>query len=104
MKPLIVVNVLLILIVALAQATSIPIARKPNKIIENPTINQQRLLAGDSIPLEGGLLVLGTYVISVQVGTPPVTVSMIVRILQFFSIFWIFWIFFINSKKSKKKG
>jgi len=77
MKPLIVVSVLLIL-AALVQGTAIPITRKANKIIENPTANQQRLLAGDSIPLEGGLLVLGTYVVSVQVGTPPVTVSMIV--------------------------
>lgn len=78
MKPVIVVNVLLILYVASALGAAIPITRKPNKIIENPTRNQQRLLAGDAIPLEGGLLVLGTYVISVQVGTPPVTVSMIV--------------------------
>lgn len=61
---------------------TIPLKRKANKFIHHNELGfgqKTALLAsGTTIPMDGGLLVLGTYIAPLQVGTPAIEVEMLV--------------------------
>ena len=68
----------LLVLFSVTQA-SIPLKRTPHRFIPDSERHLYASLAnGDSIPMEGGLLVIGTYVATLQVGTPPVSFNLIV--------------------------
>ena len=74
--------VLLLALVLVASATSIRLERKDHRMYGNGELTGAERVAlvgsGNTVPLGGGLLVLGTYVAPLTVGTPPITVDMLV--------------------------
>jgi len=71
-----------VLCVALASAHSISLSRKENKFIKNEDLSFSKraalIASGTTITLDGGLLVLGTYIAPLKVGTPAITVEMLI--------------------------
>ena len=73
----------LLALLGLVCSHSVSLRRREHRVIrdEDMTLRErnQLIATGTTIPLDGGLLVLGTYVAPLSVGTPPVTVEMLVR-------------------------
>jgi len=72
----------LLALLGLVCAHSVSLRRREHRIIrdeEMTLMERNKLLAsGTTIPLDGGLLVLGTYIAPLSVGTPAVTVEMLI--------------------------
>ena len=76
---------LVAMVVAVVCGSSVPLRRREHRVIPHDqlTLVQRRslLASGTSIEMGGGLLVLGTYIAPLQVGSPPVEIEMLVRTL-----------------------
>ena len=84
---------LLLLFVIVVASHSIKLQRKENKFIKDSELSLAKRAAlvasGTTITLDGGLLVLGTYIAPLSVGNPPITVEMLVCRYRYFTVFFL---------------
>jgi hypothetical protein len=78
-----VVALLALALIVLVSGHAVSLKRRPHRVVRDDEMSvsqrESLLASGTSINMGGGLLVLGTYIAPLKVGTPAIEIEMLVR-------------------------